>query len=367
MCQPFFQDSVVRLPLFCLYLRPGIASQFKGREDIRCLLPVMSVYCPVLPWPPSVHEADLEPGDRLSHLVYLFLLIFFLNVFFFHLFSYSFGGRATHAPWYTCEGRGTTFLQLSPSTIWKKRNWTPRNWTQAISLGGAEPSQHILEDKVFENFANVYRILRVRCNCLKKKKKPRRWNCSQNEFLDHTSLATGGEAAKPIPVGGNGHQPLRKYWLPMGVCCPCCFLPSMCKETVGFPGHFSHSLNTEELKHFGFGSLDRDSQLGGLSRRLAASVSELSVCTPTPSCTVEVFLLSELKWTVLENLPRSSGGQSLHELPSWRGLTGRKTLNSWDVPLQTRWNLYKHPLFHPPPSIPFTTYPVTKLLKSEES
>lgn len=110
----------------------------------------------------------------------------------------------------------------------------------------------------------------------------------------------------------------------------------MCKETVGFPGHFSHSLNTEELKHFGFGSLDRDSQLGGLSRRLAASVSELSVCTPTPSCTVEVFPLSELKWTVLENLHRSSGGQSLHELPSWRGLTGRKTLNSWDVPLQTR-------------------------------
>lgn len=56
----------------------------------------------------------------------------------------------------------------------------------------------------------------------------------------------------------------------------------MSKETVGFPGHFSYSLNTEELKHFGFGSLDRDSQLGGLSRRLEAPVSELSLCTPPP-------------------------------------------------------------------------------------
>lgn len=47
-----------------------------------------------------------------------------------------------------------------------------------------------------------------------------------------------------------------------------------------------------------------------------------------PSCTGEVFLLPELKWTILENLHRLPGGQSQLELSSWRRLTGRKA--NWE-------------------------------------
>lgn len=91
MCQPFFQDSVVRLPLFCLYLRPGIACQFKGREDNRCLLPVMPVCCPVLPWSPSVQEQSLNPEIDSPTSFTLFRSYSFLH--FFHLFGYSLGGE----------------------------------------------------------------------------------------------------------------------------------------------------------------------------------------------------------------------------------------------------------------------------------
>ena len=90
MCQPFFQDSVVRLSLFCLYLRPGIACQSKGREDNRCLLPVMPVCCPVLPWSPSVHEQSLNPEIDSPTSLTLFCSYSFLH--FFHLFGYSLGG-----------------------------------------------------------------------------------------------------------------------------------------------------------------------------------------------------------------------------------------------------------------------------------
>lgn len=88
-----------------------------------------------------------------------------------------------------------------------------------------------------------------------------------------------------IPVGGNGHQPLEKWWLHTGVCYLCCFLSSVRKETVGFPRHFSCSLNTGELKSFGSRSLDSEHKVGGVSREQTVPISELlllSFSAPLP-------------------------------------------------------------------------------------
>lgn len=87
------------------------------------------------------------------------------------------------------------------------------------------------------------------------------------------------------PVGGNGHQPPRKWWPHMGIYHLSCFLSSRRKETMGFSRHFSCSFNMGELRSLGLQRLDREPKAGEISREQMVPIFKLSLLsfyTPFP-------------------------------------------------------------------------------------
>lgn len=76
----------------------------------------------------------------------------------------------------------------------------------------------------------------------------------------------------------------------------------MCKETVGFPGHFPYSLNTEELKHFGLGVW-----MGTLSLEAFPEgwwlISGLLFCFSTPFLCCRVLSSSRIEVSSVRKSP----------------------------------------------------------------
>ena len=84
------------------------------------------------------------------------------------------------------------------------------------------------------------------------------------------------------PVGGNGHQPPRKWWPHLGIYCLSCSLSSRKKETVGFSRHFSCSFNMGELRSLGLQRLDREPKAGGISSEQMVPIFKLLLLSFTP-------------------------------------------------------------------------------------